>query len=99
LIQANSATHDHLAEYKWIALSTYGILFLGTPHQGADMLASARLLSSNRKNSWLKHLSAHSEWLQNQLSAYNPISKSFHTVFFYEMVGTKLANGDTHIVS
>ena len=63
------------------------------------MLASAKLLSTNTNNSWLKHLSANSEWLQEQLSHYKPISKSFHTVFFYEMLGTKLANGDTQIVS
>jgi hypothetical protein len=100
LILASSATNNHLPNHKWIALSTtYGILFLGTPHQGADMLASAKLLSINSNNLWLKHLSSNSEWLNDQLTYYNPISKDFHTIFLYEMMGTKLASNDCEIVS
>jgi hypothetical protein len=99
LIIASNATTNHLPNHKWIALSTYGILFLGTPHQGADMLASAKLLSINPHNLWLKHLSSNSEWLQDQLAYYNPISQDFHTIFLYEMRGTKLASGHFQIVS
>ncbi|KAF8510875.1 hypothetical protein BU17DRAFT_97727 [Hysterangium stoloniferum] len=88
LIQANNATVDHLVEHKWIALSTYGILFLGTPHQGSDTITSARSFSLN----------SNSEWLQQQLSDYNPISRSFRTVFFYEDIKTVLPDGSTKII-
>ena len=105
LIQANISHRGHLVEYKWIALSTYGILFLGTPHQGtsaianpANQLLKIASLSSLTNDVLLKHLTTNSEWLQQQLSFYNSIGADICTKFFYETLPTILHDGHTEIV-
>ncbi|KAF8511157.1 hypothetical protein BU17DRAFT_69772 [Hysterangium stoloniferum] len=105
LIQASQAHKGHLVERKWIALSTYGILFLGTPHQGtpaitnpANELLKLASLSSRTNNVLLKHLISNSEWLQQQLSSYNAISGDFCTKFFYETLPTVLPNNSSQII-
>jgi hypothetical protein len=105
LIQASSAHAGHLIEHKWIALSTYAILFLATPHQGAEIVKSAlqllKLASLYNKtnNMLLKHLTSDSELLQQQLSDYNAISSKFQMKFFYENLPTILPGGISSIVS
>ncbi|KAF8526828.1 hypothetical protein BU17DRAFT_82243 [Hysterangium stoloniferum] len=105
LIQASQAHKGHLVEHKWIALSTYGILFLGTPHQGtpaitnpANELLKLASLSSRTNNVLLKHLISNSEWLQQQLSSYNAISGNFCTKFFYETLPTVLPDKSSQII-
>ncbi|KAF8523275.1 hypothetical protein BU17DRAFT_43811, partial [Hysterangium stoloniferum] len=94
----------HLIEHKWIALSTFGILFLGTPHQGADIAETAlnllKIVSlySNTNVILLKHLTSNSELIQGQLSGYNPIGKDFQTKFFYENLPTKISGGISKII-
>jgi hypothetical protein len=105
LIQANSAHAGHLIEHKWIALSTYAILFLATPHQGAEVVKSALQLSkmasiySKTNNILLKHLTLDSELLQQQLSDFNAISSDFQMRFFYETLPTMHPGGISSIVS
>ncbi|KAF8518819.1 hypothetical protein BU17DRAFT_90595 [Hysterangium stoloniferum] len=41
LIEANVAHEGHLLPHKWIHLSTYGIVFLGTPHQDMQIVPKA----------------------------------------------------------
>jgi hypothetical protein len=97
LIQANSATRNHLADHRTITLSTYGIIFLGTPHQGVESVDLALLLLqiqsiySQTNDAVLKHLRRDSEFLQAQLSQYASISGNFNTKFFYEVYPTQIA--------
>jgi hypothetical protein len=102
LIYANSATqHPH---HKAVELSTYGILFLGTPHQGADTVDMAMLLHgiksifSNVNDAILKDLQIHCKSLQQQLSLYHSISERYNTKFFYELYKTKLFGGQSKLV-
>ncbi|KAF8518814.1 hypothetical protein BU17DRAFT_90584 [Hysterangium stoloniferum] len=88
LIEANVAHEGHLLPHKWIHLSTYGIVFLGTPHQGIDMVPKLLSLCSHPNNILLKYLTAHSEPLQEQISHFNPITAHFHIKFFYETLPT-----------
>jgi len=96
LIHAAGATRDHLSHHKAIFLSTYGIIFLGTPHQGSSAADLGqlilRILSLHSPTNVLvaKHLGPNSEKLQEQLSRYQPISGSFDTRFFYEAYETPL---------
>ncbi|KAF8523906.1 hypothetical protein BU17DRAFT_85349 [Hysterangium stoloniferum] len=90
LIQANAANEGHLLPHKWIYLSTYGIIFLGTPHQGTDIVSKLVSLCSQPNNILLKHLTAHSELLQQQISDFNPITARFDMKFFYETLSTTL---------
>jgi hypothetical protein len=99
LIQANVAHEGHLLPRKWIHLSTYGIIFLGTPHQGTDIVLKLISLCNRPNNILLKHLTAHSELLQQQISDFNPIAAHFHMKFFYETLPTTLPGDISTIVS
>jgi hypothetical protein len=99
LIQANSATRNHLSDHRAIALSTYGIIYLGTPHQGAAGIDVALLLLriqsiySQTNKALVKHLQKDSELLRVQLSLYASISGNFDTKFFFEAYPTRILGG------
>jgi hypothetical protein len=44
LIHCNAAPPDHLPHLKAVKLSTFGILFFGTPHRGANDIPLSKLL-------------------------------------------------------
>jgi hypothetical protein len=96
LIHSNLATENHNKKYKALKLSTYGILFCGTPHQGGNGVSWAklamRILSLYTKtNSYLlKQLEAHSKILNDQLEQFKSISSDFETIFFVEGYATPL---------
>ncbi|KAF8522704.1 hypothetical protein BU17DRAFT_44398 [Hysterangium stoloniferum] len=92
------ANERHLLQYKWISLSTYGILFLGTPHQGTDIVLKFISLCCRPNNILLKHLISHSELLQDQNSDFNPIAADFQMKFFYENFPTLLTDGTFKII-
>jgi hypothetical protein len=92
-------------DHRSIKLSTYGILFIGTPHQGGNgvqlgeiMLKIASIVTA-ADNKILKHLERDSEWLQQQLGQYGPISSDFVTKFAYEIYPTRIALGKEIVVS
>ncbi|KAF8526569.1 hypothetical protein BU17DRAFT_74115 [Hysterangium stoloniferum] len=90
LIHAHTTHNKHLPAHKAIEVSSYGIIYLGTPHQGVDLTSWTkslfRSLSTTIQTSDLitKHLNLHSETLQQQIAQYNAISGKYHTVFCYE---------------
>jgi hypothetical protein len=47
----------------------------------------------------IKHLEQNSEWLQQQLGQYNPISSEFITKFAYEVYKTRTVLGHLIMVS
>ena len=99
MIHSDNARHGAQKELKSIRLSTYGIIFLGTPHQGGNsVMLAQRLLSivsifANANKNILKHLERDSEYLQQQLGQYAPISGDFVTKFAYEIYETPVAIG------
>ncbi|UZP35142.1 hypothetical protein NXS19_002958 [Fusarium pseudograminearum] len=90
LLKAELARVGHLEHFKAIKLSTYAVVFLGTPHQGGEgipLVEVLRRISSvvNHTNTKiLKKMERNSEWLQNLQSDYNAISQDVETIFFYE---------------
>jgi len=104
LIHAYSTHSNHLPRHKAIDLSTYGILFLGTPHQGSETASLATLffniLSTVKQtnDAIVKHIRKDSEALQLQLSRYSSISAQFDTKFFYESYPTPLVSGIKRLV-
>ncbi|KAF8530241.1 hypothetical protein BU17DRAFT_60003 [Hysterangium stoloniferum] len=98
LIRANAAHEGHLLPRKWIYLSTYGIVFLGTPHQGTDIVPKLVSLCRRPNNILLRHLTAHSELLQEQISDFNALTAHFHIKFFYETLATTLPGHTLTIV-
>ncbi|KAF8527155.1 hypothetical protein BU17DRAFT_39893, partial [Hysterangium stoloniferum] len=95
LIDAYIASIKHLPDHKAVESSTYGVIYLGTPHQGIDLTSWTRSLFKSlsihfhTSDHLLKHLGLHSETLQQQLMQYNAISIRYHTIFYYEIYSTK----------
>lgn len=78
---------------------------MGTPHQGVGGIAFGGLIvnlasiSVAANNQLLKNLEEHSEWLQQQLGQYEPISKEFFTKFAFEEYKTPTVLGHSIMVS
>jgi hypothetical protein len=70
-------------------------MFMGTPHQGSSGVQLGKLLVNVASvfvaavDRLMKHLEQNSEWLQQQLGQYNPISSEFITKFAYEEYKTR----------
>ncbi|KAK8140622.1 hypothetical protein G3M48_003253, partial [Beauveria asiatica] len=99
LIHSDAARQGANPEHRSIKLSTYGILFMGTPHQGGNgvqlgrVLANVASLVMAADDRLLKHLERDSEWLLQQLGQYGPISNEFVTKFAYETYPTPTVLG------
>ncbi|KAI9782390.1 MAG: hypothetical protein M1839_005263 [Geoglossum umbratile] len=104
LIHSDSARERHLEHHRSIKLSTHGIFFLGTPHQGgegvswAKILVNAASIFAQSNTHVLRHLERDSEWLQQQLGQYAPISGEFVTKFAFETYETPLPFGGSIMV-
>jgi len=99
LLLANASSKQNNFHHKAVELSTYGMIFLGTPHQGAENVDLALLILyiqsiySQTNNTIVKDLGLHSKALQEQLDRYTAISHKYATVFCYEKYPTKLPAG------
>ncbi|PSN60505.1 hypothetical protein BS50DRAFT_593611 [Corynespora cassiicola Philippines] len=104
LIHSDAARKGALEEHRSIKTSTYGIIFMGTPHQGGNgvhfgkLLVNAASIHKTTNSQLLEHLERDSEWLQQQLRQYGPISGEFVTKFAYEEYKTPTALGHSIIV-
>jgi len=103
LIHSELARKD-VVEQHAIKLSTYGLIFLGTPHQGGEgvawgerLVAIASIFVQTNKM-LLQHLQRDSEWLQLQLNQYLGISDEFVTRFAYETLPTAIPLGKSIVV-
>lgn len=75
---------------------------MGTPHQGGSGVALGRLMVNvfvAADDRLLLHLERDSEWLQQQLVQYGPISGDFVTKFAYEAYATPTVLGKSTVVS
>ncbi|KAF1937765.1 hypothetical protein EJ02DRAFT_437617 [Clathrospora elynae] len=104
LIHSDAARRGALEEHRSIKLSTYGILFMGTPHQGGSGIALSRLMVNVASmfvaadDRLLRHLEQGSEWLQQQLGQYGPISGDFVTKYAFEEYETPTVLGRSIMV-
>lgn len=78
---------------------------MGTPHQGGSGVALGKLMFNiasvfvAEDNRLLQHLERDSEWLQQQLGQYRPISGDFVTKYAFEENPTPTALGKSIMVS
>jgi hypothetical protein len=78
---------------------------MGTPHQGSSGVALGKLMVNVASvfvaadDRLLQHLEQDSEWLQQQLGQYGPISSDFVTKFAFEEYATPTALGKSIVVS
>ena len=77
---------------------------MGTPHQGGSGVQLGKLLVNvasvfvTADDHLIKHLEQDSEWLQQQLGQYGPISGDFVTKFAFEEYKTPTALGHSIMV-
>jgi hypothetical protein len=97
LIHSDGAKVNFRERHKQIKLSTYGIIFMGTPHQGANVTLGSAILNiasvvirTNRN--LVMNLDRDSEYLQSQLEFYRGIRDDFATVYCYETKPTPPLN-------
>ncbi|KAL1598071.1 hypothetical protein SLS59_007081 [Nothophoma quercina] len=94
LIHSEAARRGALEEHRAVKLSTYGILFMGTPHQGGSGVALGKLMV-NVASVFVK---ADDRLLQQQLGQYGPISGDFVTKYAYETYATPTLLGQSMVV-
>ena len=105
MIHSETAREGALEEHRSIKLSTYGIIFMGTPHQGGsgvhfgELILNLASIFGTTNDRVLQHFERHSEWLQQQLGQYAPISRDFVTKFDYEIIPTPITLGRKIMVS
>lgn len=105
LLHSDRVRQGHLEDERSIKLATYGIIFMGTPHQGgqgvkiSEILLNLAKVRGNTNDGLLKHLEEHSELLQTQNSEFTAISQDFDIKFVYETLPTPIAGGTAKVVS
>jgi hypothetical protein len=104
LIHSDAARQGALKDHRSIKVSTFGIIFMGTPHQGGSGVQLGKLMVNIASvfvaadDRLLKHLERDSEWLQQQLGQYGPISGEFLTKFAFEEYPTPTLLGHSIMV-
>lgn len=99
LIYCRSVTSEKIEHLRSIFVSTYGLLFLGTPHNGSDMAKWGTLLQNicsavlpkkiiESSSQLIKSLHTDNETLQNINSLFADIIPRYHIYFFHETRST-----------
>ncbi|OAG37168.1 hypothetical protein AYO21_08586 [Fonsecaea monophora] len=109
IILSHSRISGSIVGLHSIYVSTFGLLFLGTPHEGSDKavlasyirvlldkLAPSKLCDTDGQ--LLNALKPDSETLRNITDMFVPIMKRFHIYFFWEQEKTNLGGRYDYIV-
>ena len=94
LINSDAARKGNNEDHRALKLSTYGIIFFGTPHNGGEHVKLGQILLQiadlflDVNDRALKSMDPDSEFLATQTDRYTNISSDFETVFAYEVYET-----------
>ncbi|KAE8161064.1 Alpha/Beta hydrolase protein [Aspergillus tamarii] len=99
LIYCKNVSDAKIQHLRSIYVSTYGILFLGTPHNGSDIAKWGLLLQNicsavlpkkymESSSQLVKALRTNNETLQNINSLFADMMSRFHIYFFHETLST-----------
>ncbi|MCJ1371571.1 hypothetical protein MMC20_002789 [Loxospora ochrophaea] len=104
LIHSDAAPRSASEWHRSVKLSTYGVLFMGTPHQGCNGVQLGKILANiasvfvEADARALEYLEKSSRSLQQELREYGPISGEFVTKCAFETYSTKMPAGGTVMV-
>ncbi|KAL8769021.1 MAG: hypothetical protein Q9209_004938 [Squamulea sp. 1 TL-2023] len=107
LIHSSGINGKHTEHLRSVAVSTYGILFLGTPHSGyeiakrkfwSDYISRITLDGIKSHSRLLEALKPNSETLQIIERQFVDLASRFHIFYFHEMKPSKLDNEWRYIV-
>ena len=109
LVYSSSRTSKLVHHLHSVFVSTYGILFFGTPHNGSSKanLASIgnRMISAltpskvvDAENHLIDALNQGSEVLQNITDMFAPLMKNFRIYFFWEQEKTNLGTTMAYVL-
>lgn len=104
LAYSASRTSKKVEHLYSIFISSYGILFLGTPHNGIEN-TSWRLMVKDATGAvdapteLQTAMKSNSETLQNITDEFAPLAKKFHLYFFWEGIQTRLGSATGFVVN
>lgn len=96
LAYSASRTSAQVTHLYTIFVSTYGILFFGTPHKSTDIAGWLKLESTKSSPALSTqddgHFNSAIHGLENITDHFAPLMKNFHLFFFWEEVRTKIGH-------
>ena len=107
LAYSSTRTSKYVEHLYSIFVSTYGILFFGTPHNGTETrtwisLAQCKnslcCVPSTMDSHLLSAMEKDSETLQAITEQFSSLIKQFHIFFFWEETETQIENGKAYVV-
>lgn len=109
LILSKSVSNEKIEHLRSTYVSTYGILFMGTPHNGADLAKWGSLLQNicgavlpkkfiETSPQLIKTLRTDNEVLQSINSLFAEMMSRYHIYFFHETKATDLRGSRSVIV-
>lgn len=109
LTNCSLVRHENLRHLRSIFISTYGVLFMGTPHNGSDFAKWGSMLQSivhvmspkklfDSSEQLLNVLKRDNEHLQNINRDFSQIMNLFHIYFFHESRPTDLKGTRAFVV-
>lgn len=82
-----------------IYISTFGIIFLGTPHDGYESAFVRSFARLGRDSARLQMImSWHQQYLQVVTDQFAPLAKQFHIYLFWEQLRTKFGHTEDYVV-
>jgi hypothetical protein len=100
LAYSSSRRHKNVEHLRSIYTSTYGILFLGTPHNGInkEILLLPQESQSPGPSQFVINLLKGSEMLNEINDQFAPLMKQFSIYNFWEMLETQHTSGKAYVV-
>lgn len=99
LVYSSTSRAKHVEHLRSIFISTYAILFMGTPHTGMskDAILLPQKGDGAGPSQFMISLLKSSDMLQEVIDQFAPIMKRFYIYYFWEQLVTQAGNAKAYI--